>query len=905
MEQPSLSQTCAEYFQRHQNNYASLATPTLADAETFAFGVDGMLNALFCAGRAKAQPKGAIALVAVGGYGRKTLALRADLDIAILTDAPDDPAVRELLDVLLYPLWDAKIPVSHSVHGVEEMLALAHEDLRVATTLMDLRFVAGDRELVTALQKKARRAVLGGQLPRFIRALSKECEARHRRYGSSLFLLEPEVKNGKGGLRDADVIQWVSQARWNARSEKEMIRVSVIPPAEVSELREAKDFLWRVRFHLHRRAKRQQDRLTFSDQEDVAEDLGFEDREMLAVEQFMGEYYRAARTIAQACSRMLDRATPPKRRGDKTLRALGNGISVFSNPKPQLTFTKSAALRGDPALAFRLYAESAARMLPLYPFARDTLLQRLDERPFRESLRDSPAALDIFRQLLTRRGTLLRQSSSDARNSGFALPPDFGGEAELAPTSIYGGRTLAEELHDVGLLGAMLPPFDSLTGRVYHDVFHFYTADIHALFALRWLLMLPEDRSGPGTALAAHLYASTAHRYPMVLAVLLHALAKYDDSEHGAESAALAKPALEELGLSKADVAHTCWLIEKQGHYYHWATRRDHTDPAVVQELAGDVRSTDRLRELHLVSSAILAATNPGALTPWKARLMESLYATLSAELEGRYEDRTGRASDIRGLALALLPPDAKRGAAFVHNAPERLLLSNPPEAIARFARFVEEANGETNVDLKEALDTELYELRIFAADRPGLLADITAALAALHVEVADAQIYTLDNFAIDVFLIQKTATGHSIHPRGTLSPARREAITNSVLAAVNGEVSREALMRKVHHHSSSGWARRKRPHVETEIRIDNRSSMRFTIIDVFNRDATGVLHCIAEAIRECGASIALAKVNTEGERVADIFYVTRDGKKIENPALLEHLRETIANSLASLSSDR
>lgn len=839
----------------------------MASSQRFARVLDGLLGALYCAADAAAGPRGAgrLALVAVGGYGRGVVGLHSDVDVLFLCDDPGDERVRRVAEGLLYPLWDLGVDLGHVVRGVEETLALAREDIRTATTLLDLRRVAGDASIVVDLQRGAQKQVFDPHLDDFLDMLERDTEERHERFGDSLYLLEPEVKLGRGGLRDLDVAEWAARARWGVRSGDPFVRTGALLRREADELENAREFLWRVRNYLHLRAGRPQDRLTFADQEEIAVELGFVDGVVLAVEQFMQAYYRHARTVAQTAERMLDRARPPRRKGRATQHDLGDGTALFDG---RVTFVDSERLREEPALALRLYRQVLAQQRPPYPFARDVVARAAVHDEWRARLRNSEEAQRLFLELLcTTRSAPVRRGS------------------------------LLDELHEVGLTVAMVPELEPLTGRVHHDVYHVYTVDVHLVRAVDRLRELFSGRMARELPLASRLAAEAPRRRPLFVATFLHALGKVHGRDRPDRGAAMARPIAERLGLSPLDVDHVAWLVAEQSSFYHWATRRDTSDPAVLAELAQRVESTDRLRDLYLLTVAILSTTNPTALTAWKARMLEDLYVGLLATLEGESVSSAGRAGQVREEVRIGFVGDKDRAALeeFLERVPERYLLANPVDVIRRHARIYRDAGDQLTLSLGPGPTEELMELVVMTADRPGLLADIAAALAANRIGVIDAQIYTLGERAFDVFQVRREArTGRGgSEPSAPLDDAALRRLEADLRARLAGTVSVQELLDRAP--EGPAWAVRRSPEVPTEVAVDNEASPRFTVVDVFTRDRVGVLQVIAQTLHEQGLTIALSKVNTEGERVADVFYVQdAEGGKVRDPERLRALQEVL-----------
>jgi [protein-PII] uridylyltransferase len=889
---PGLAATCDEYLVkcRAQLDVAVRAGEGgTAVARKFSRSLDGLLGALYCASDAAARvggrgPRGRVALVAVGGWGRGLVGLRSDLDVLFLCDDPQDPHVASLADGVLYPLWDLGVSIGHAVRGVEETVELARSDLRTATTLLDARAVAGQRALAEELQKAGRRALFDPGIEAFLDALQKDTQDRHERFGGSLYLLEPEVKLGRGGLRDLDVARWAARARWGAATPEELVRLGAVYPRELRELEAAEDQLWKARSLLHLRAGRQQDRLTFEDQEEVAQALGFVDGAALGVEQFMQVYYRHARVVAQAAERVFSRARPEKRRESRgTATDVGGGVLLWGE---HVTLADSELLAADPCLALRFYAEVARRELPPYPYARDAIARAAGDADWRKRLRESAGAAELFLKLL-----------------------GHVGEGPVRRGSLLG------ELHEVGLLLAMVPEFEPVTGRVQHDLYHMYTVDIHSVAAVDRLRALARGELAQELPLASRVAAESPRPVPLFFALLVHDLGKGSGKDHSKRGALLARTIAPRFGLSPIDVDHVVWLVQEHLSLYHWAMRRDTSDPETIAEVGRLVGSVDRLRDLYLLTVADLSTTNPQAMTSWKARMLDDLYVSVAQALEGGgptspYERADELRADLRVRLLGLAAPDARRSGSdahasaeyerFIDEMPARYVLANPPAAILAHARIACERGGSpVHVAVRPGTADELTELVVVTDDRPGLLADLTAALTANRLAVSSAQIYTrarygLPDEAVDLFHVRRVARGAEPSDTSWL-PKLAKDIDDLVSARVTPEALLAARPRP------PAWARRKGgPEVPTEVRVDNGVDQRFTVVDVFTRDRVGLLHAIARALHEQGLTIALSKINTEGLRVADVFYVEqRGGGKVQDAhkltALTLVLRETIA----------
>ncbi len=843
-------------------------------ARSHARALDGLLNALYCASDAASQtlgqnPRGRLALVAVGGYGRSTLGLHSDVDVVFLCDDSSDPFVGALAEGLLYPLWDLGVDIGHAVRSVEETVRLAREDIRTTTTLIDFRRIAGSGSILDDLERSARKQVLEPHLVEFLDALEQDTANRHRRFGGSLYLLEPDVKQGRGGLRDLDVAEWAARARWGARNEQDYVRTGALLAREVRELDDAREMLWRVRNLLHLRAGRQQDRLTFGDQEDLAHELGFVDGVTLGVEQFMQAYYRHARIVALTAERMLDRARPRRQGRAATFRKLADGIFLADDV---ISLEEPNRLESDPALAFRFYRQALRHQKRPDHSVRDAIARTAPDKRWRLRLQDSEEATQLFLS------ELLNVDSAPFRT----------------------GSTIAE-LHEVGLVTAMIPEFDPLVGRVNHDLFHVYTADIHAVKALEHLQALTRGESNV-SSLAARLAAEAPRRLPVFLAVLLHSLGRVRGKDQEAQGARLAESVALRLGFSAIDAQHIGWLVREQKSLYRWATQRDIHDPQSLAEVVRMVGTSERLRDLFLCTIGVVSTANPKGISSWKARALEDLYLATLAELEsGQTPIQTEtRALEVKLQAVVGFAGDAGQEElqAFIDQMPDRYFLANPVDVVRRHARIARDRDPDlVTVRVGPGPSDDVEEVVVVSSDRSGFLADLTAVFAAHDLSVLSAQIYTRQrpagNEVFDVFWVK---IGEN-----TPMPARlAEELREDIARRITNRISAEDLIARGS--TPPPWAVRPGPQVPTHISVDNNASAKYTIVDVFTRDRKGLLHEIARTLHELDLSIAVSKVNTEGQSVADVFYVAdQDGKKLRDPERLKSLQRVLYDRVLAL----
>ena len=866
--------------------------------------LDRCFEAGFARAREAAGGAKGVALAAVGSFGRGAVALRSDADVMLVVDprVVTSEAAGAFAEALLYPLWDATLAVGHQVLSADDALPLAQTDLATATALLDMRPLAGDEDLARELVRRAGEGLFGEEeLGAFFARLDAEAAGRHERFGGSVYLLEPEVKAGAGGLRDIDGIRWAARARYRlgqrgrgpdpAQDWAELVRAGVIVAREAHEIASAEEFLWRVRNRLHARGGRKADRLGFEEQEALAVAMGYGDDRARAAERLMQDYYLHARAVTRARASLLERMLPPRRRAKSSTVELDppvRGVRLFD---AHVTIAGTADLAQDPALAMRLYAACVRHGAPVLAFARDAVARAAADPEWCERLRASGEAAAIFVDLVC------------------AVP-----EAKTPRGSIVG------ELHDVGLLLAMVPEFLPVTGRVHHDVYHVYTVDVHSVAAVDRLRAFARGELAVEFPLATRLAAEIALPRPLFLATLLHDVGKgWPDSDgsrknHSKTGADLCDRILPRLGLPPDDVDEARQLVLDHLLLYHVATRRDLDDPATIEEVCRRPGGREGLRNLYLLTVADISTTSPTAMTSWKARMLDELYFAAEAQFgsvrssdlpQGRgvrlAGDRAAHARDaVRRAAGGGSPPPALE--ALVASMPERYLLANPAESIVQHARVVaERGTHAAHVALVSSRHADsgggAAELCVVADDRAGLLARIAAALTANRLEVLQAQVYSRAKGdgveAVDLFWVRDREGGtdgvHATLPR----------LVRDLDDVCSGRVDAAELVR-ARTGVASPWRERPSPAVPTEVIVDDRASPRHTVVEVFAKDRAGLLYDLARAFHELRLSIALSKINTEGTRVADVFYVSElDGSKVAPGPRYKEIHDVLVRAVA------
>jgi [protein-PII] uridylyltransferase len=844
--------------------------PGFDAARAYARLYDGVLSALFGACHAAMLSRGQwvpVSLGAVGSYGRRVLSPFSDLDVRLLTES-DPSSVAPVAEALLYPLWDAGLGIGHQVVAVDDVLELAATDVTTATALLDWRTIAGESSFAARLLERAYETVFEGeQLAQFVDRLEQRAQQRHQRFGDSVYLLEPDVKNGAGGLRDLDIAHWCARARYRISDLSELVAHGVLLEREWEDVARARDRLLELRHALHLCAGRRTDRLTFDLQERVTERLapggGFP-----ATERLMSDYYRAARVITRFEQTMLARARPAPRRRPRSV-ALGAGLLLRDHC---LAIEHASELERDPVLALGLYEEAVARDVPVCPQTRRELMRVASSADFGAALRARPGASDIFLRLL---GVVKR--------------------TRFARGSVLG------ELHDVGLLVAMIPEFGSLVGRVHRDTYHVYTVDVHSVAAVDHVRAMCRGELAVEHPLASRLAAELPRRQVLLLAALLHDVGKAHGGEgHTERGVEMAGIILERLAVPPADIQDVQVLIAHHLSMYEAATRRDLEDPLTLSEFCSGLREPEALHELYLLTIADVTTTNPTSMTNWKRRMLDALFVAAERHLAGGGERVSARRTSVRSRVVSLWGERGDRGFIehFISGLPERYFYANEPEQILEHALFAHSARARVASLRRAAVSHPYFELWVVADDQPGLLALITAALSHAKVKVRSAQVYSWigqdgRSRSLDIFWL-----------RGPEDPERAERLLARLEREIERAIVEPGAPEALERHALSGH--RAPPRLElrvpTEVNVDNKSASNYTVVEVITRDRPALLFVLSHALQQAGLSIWFAKINTEGERVIDVFYVSdRDRGKVVAAAEIARVRQALIDAVDRL----
>jgi [protein-PII] uridylyltransferase len=810
------------------------------------------------------------AVLAAGGYARREMSIASDVDLLFLAeDAEASSFAKRVMETIQYALWDANVEVGAALRTGDECIELGQRDETARTTLLGVRFLAGDPALLHALGRAVRERLFP-DVAAFIEGQREALARRRERFGDSLYLLQPNLKEGAGGLRDYHTAYWVARAAEPlVREVSDFLHVGLLSEGEDAELHEALDFLWRTRNQLHLQAGRKLDQLSFEMQEQMARAFGYPDDDVgLPVERFMRDYYRHARVIGSLSEIVIDqclvRVRPPEAPRPTTPVEEG-----FRRTDDHLEIPHAAHLREKPVRLLLAFAVAQDQQLPLSRTARRLVRENL--HLVDDAFRSDPAAAAAFLRILA------------------------------SPHRVM--RTLMA-LNETGLLGRYLPEWEHIVCRWQHVIYHTYTVDVHSIFLVEELRRLWKGKYERALPDLSALVREHEDLPALYLGCLLHDIGKGLRGDHSLAGVALARAVLERLGLDPERRERALFIVRHHLTMSHIAHRRDLSDPKVIVEFARVVGDRQNLRNLYLATFADTRASSSTAWTEWRGELLRELYERTSEFLESGGDDperaaalaheRVERRQDAARGELRALGVAESRIDQFFEMMPQRYFVSHAPRQIARHGLVLFSLRPEQRfaTSVRE-LRSELSEFIIWTQDQHGLFSNVAGALTASGINIIGTHVYTTrTGLALEVYRVS-TPPGSGEERRERWE--RLDRTLDDVLA-------KRIAVRELIASQRRPLGRATPPLASPPVVVvRNDVSDFYTVIDITADDRLGLLHDLTRTLSEHGLEIYVSKATTVLDQVADTFYVKKsaDQKRVTGPEEIAKLRDALLAAAA------
>jgi [protein-PII] uridylyltransferase len=807
-----------------------------------------------------------LAVIAVGGYGRGELAPFSDIDLLFLLPYKPTPHTEQVVEYILYALWDLGLKVGQATRSLDDTLRHAKADLTIRTAVLEARFIWGDQQLFLDLKRRFEAEIIKRTAAEYVQAKLAERDQRHARMGDSRYVVEPNVKEGKGGLRDLHTLFWIAKYIYRVDDVEKLVEIGVLSAKEGHRFARAQNFLWTVRCHLHFLAGRAEDRLTFDLQGEVGRRMRYTDHAgTRGVERFMKHYFLVAKDVGDLtrifCAQLEAEQERRPRFVWKPWGPKKRSIDGFAVDAGRVDVATESAFRDDPINLLRLFHVAQEHGLDIHPHALRLVTQSLKLIDAR--LRADPEANRLFMEMLTSRK-----------------------EPEIT----------LRRMNEAGVFGRFVPDFGRVVAQMQYDMYHTYTVDEHTIFAIGILHKIEAGGLKDELPLASEIVHTIDSRRALYLGVLLHDIAKGRGGDHSELGAQVADRLGPRLGLSADETETVAWLVRFHLLMSNTAFKRDIDDPQTIRGFTERVQSPERLKLLLILTAADIRAVGPKVWNGWKATLLRELYHRAVEEMSGGLvaDSRDARIAAAQEAVRRLLPDfTAAEADAFIAKGYPSYWLSFDAAAQARHARLTREAERsgapltvDTRVDPRRAVT----EVTLYTADHAGLFSRIAGALALAGANIVDAKILTLTNgMALDTFWVQDPSGGAFDRPDKL---AKLAVLFENVLS---GKI-------KPHREFAAPQAIPSRTRVfrvPPRVLIDNKASLTHTVVEVNGRDRPGLLFDVTRALTALNLQISSAKISTYGEKVVDVFYV-KDlfGHKVEHDRKLRDIRERLVEAM-------
>ena len=814
-------------------------------------------------------------LIAVGGYGRGELSPHSDLDILFLLPNKlrknDTKKIENVIELILYILWDLGYTVGHSTRTIDDCIEKSRSDLTISTSLLEKRFVAGNNDIYDLLNNKFKTFIDNTKTLDFVEAKLKESETRHKRFGESRYVVEPNVKDGKGGLRDLHTLIWILKFAYKVDTISKLINVGALTKEEAVPFAEAQRFLLSVRCHLHYRANREDDRLAMDAQIEIAKSMNFKNTiTHKDVERFMKRYFLATKTVGNLtrifCAAIETEFNKPLRMSFLSFKKREN-ITPFTLEVGRLFSYEREILTENPINIIKLFYISHINNIDIHPktLRQITSLRKLINLKVRQNVE----ANKMFLNILT---------------------------SDKDPT-----RTL-RLMNEANILGQFIPEFQKIVGLMQFDMYHSYTVDEHTIFTISNLHSLRSGKFSDFAPLTSSAILEIKSYKSLFVAMLLHDIAKGKKGDHSENGSLIASKICPRLGLNKKETKMVEWLVLHHLLMSKTAFRYELGDPKVIKNFAKQVRSIDKLKSLLALTVADIRGVGPDVWNDWKGALIKELYIKTYDLLKPPQEISkiTEPLKSSKELLIRYLNNkgvndlDIKTYCSKFYN--NYWGTFNLPSVVNHYEIFTSMKNYSKKLEVYLSNDSKLKatELLVITPDHHGLFSQISGLVASSGYDIVSAKIITRsDGYALDTFFLQNKE-------RKPISDINlRKKLIETITKGLEGNFNIEKALNIKWKEIPARFRAVKAP---IRVIIDNKTSDQYTILDIKCKNAPGVLYKITKIITSLGLQINTANVSTYGDRVVDIFYLKNAfGSKVDDNTTIEKVKNSILEELKEI----
>jgi len=810
--------------------------------------------------------KNPYAIIALGGYGREEQCIHSDVDLLFLFKKKVPPEAEGLIQEMVYPLWDIGLDVGYATRSLKECLSLASKDFEILTPVLDARFICGWSLLYSDLMDQVRQKIIGKRSRTIINWLVEKNNARHAQFGDSAYLLEPNLKEGQGGLRDYHTMLWIGQIEMSMKQPRDLEYFGLLSHEEYQTLSNSLSFIWNVRNRIHHLCGRKCDQLNFENQIKLADSMNYKQiNGQQPVERFLGDLHGRMEFLKQQHLMFLHelglekKRRRKKRKSQKQTRVDGLEVIKWG----MLNFEAPEKIVESPDLLMKIFEESTRLKIPL-----------------------SAEAKRLVRDFLTQVNAKFRRSQPIVTSFERIL---------AAPAPKF---NVLNEMLNTGFLVRFIPEMRSIINRIQYDEYHLYPVDKHLLRTVKTVKNFGTAKDSSLEPLCGQIYGELKDKMPLLWAALLHDIGKGQSEDGHAESGAeMVKKLLTRKGLDSDVVESVAFLVQEHLFLIKTATRRDIYDEETSIFAARRIKDVARLKMLYLLTVADSISTGPMAWNQWTAALLRDFFLKVLNVLE-KGELATAEAITIveqkkaEIIEAAGSKKEKEHIAELIEVMSPRYLLYMPADEMKAHIKLYDRlGDNEFIWDIKRSADADTRTVTICAKDRPGLISKIAGVFTLHNIDILDVQVFTWrNNIALDIFMVKPP-------PDQIMEDEKWKRAGNKLVDALADKINlASALKRKVPVFGQFGQRVSHKPH---RIRVDNKSSSFFTIIEVFTYDFTGLLFNISDALFRCGFNIWIAKIATKADQVVDVFYVwDLNGQKIDEPDQVGAIKTAIIGRL-------